>query len=185
MAHITTLLVPRPLWKKPEALNAEATHLCVLHVPQHDLGVEHVGQLGHHLALNGKLLVEQRQVVLQLPVRGDEDAFALGVVLRPARSSQHLGGDSNQRATAQSFRPDSGLLHHRTSPSTCPLWVLLASYTQHAFPTKNNSEAPYLQDVQRSQLSPAALLGTVHLGAFDDDGVGREVHTPSQGCRGN
>ena len=48
-----------------------------------------------------------------------------------------------------------------------------------------NSEAPYLQDVQRPQLSPAPLLRAVYLGAFDDDGVGREIHTPGQGCCGD
>lgn len=150
-AHTTAPLVPRPLWKRPGALSAEAAHLCVLHVPQHDLGVEHVGQLGHHLALNGKLLVEQRQVVLQLPMRGDEDAFALGVVLRPARSSQHLGGDSNQRATAQSFRfltPGSYTTEPRPPPATFGLcWHLIH---RMLFPPRINSEAPYLQDVQRS-----------------------------------
>lgn len=45
--------------------------------------------------------------------------------------------------------------------------------------------ASYLQDVQGSQLSPAALLRAIYLGPFDDDGVGRKVHTPGQGCCGD
>lgn len=65
-------------------------YLGILHVAQHDLCVQHVRKLPHHLALDRQLLVEQRQVVLQLAVGGDQDALALGVVLRAASSSQHL-----------------------------------------------------------------------------------------------
>lgn len=43
----------------------------------------------------------------------------------------------------------------------------------------------HLQDVQSAQLSPAPLLGAVHLRPFDDDRVSREVHTPGQRCCGH
>lgn len=70
-------------------------HLCILHVSQDYLSVEHVGQLAHHLTLYGQLLVEQRQVVLQLSVGRDQDALTLGVVLRTAGSTKHLIEDMN------------------------------------------------------------------------------------------
>ena len=57
---------------------------------QNEFRVEDVSQLGHHLGLDRQLLVEQRQVVLQLGVVGDEDPLAFGVVLRPTRTTQHL-----------------------------------------------------------------------------------------------
>lgn len=68
----------------------EATNLDVLHIPQDDLGVEHVGQLAHHLTLYGKLLIEQGQVILQLSMRRDQDTFTFGVILRTTSSTKHL-----------------------------------------------------------------------------------------------
>lgn len=80
------------------ALQTESTqYLCILDIPQHDFCIEHVRQLRHHLALNGELLVEQRQVVLELPVRCDEYAFALRVVLGSAGTAQHLGQRQDAR----------------------------------------------------------------------------------------
>ena len=61
-----------------------------LHRAQQYLGVHHVWKLGHQMGLYGQLLAEQRQVVLQLRVVGDQDALALGVVLRSAGPAQHL-----------------------------------------------------------------------------------------------
>lgn len=43
----------------------------------------------------------------------------------------------------------------------------------------------HLEDVQRSQLGPAPLLGAVHLRALDDHRVRRQVHTPGQRGRGH
>ena len=45
-----------------------STHLEVADGAEHDLGVEIVRDGGHVLALDGQLLVEQRQVELQLLV---------------------------------------------------------------------------------------------------------------------
>jgi len=46
---------------------------------QHHLCVQHVGQLFHKLTLDRQLLVHKRQVILQLRVRGHDDAFSLRV----------------------------------------------------------------------------------------------------------
>lgn len=70
-------------------------HLCVLHISQDDLSIEHVRQLAHHLTLYGQLLVEQRQVVLQLSMGRDQNTLTLGVVLRTASSTKHLIEDMN------------------------------------------------------------------------------------------
>lgn len=43
----------------------------------------------------------------------------------------------------------------------------------------------HLQNVQGSQLGPAALLWAVHLGALDDDCVRRQVDSPGQSGRGH
>mmetsp|Transcript_1476 Transcript_1476/g.4618 ORF Transcript_1476/g.4618 Transcript_1476/m.4618 type:complete len:419 (+) Transcript_1476:3107-4363(+) len=61
-----------------------------LHGAQHQLGVEVVGEARHELALDRQLVVEQREVVLQLAVAGDDDALALAVVLRAAGAAHHL-----------------------------------------------------------------------------------------------
>mmetsp|Transcript_28044 Transcript_28044/g.66664 ORF Transcript_28044/g.66664 Transcript_28044/m.66664 type:complete len:432 (-) Transcript_28044:2560-3855(-) len=55
-----------------------------------DLGVEEIGELLDHLGLDRELLVEQRQVVLQLRVGRDDDAGPAGVELRPAGAPHHL-----------------------------------------------------------------------------------------------
>lgn len=69
-------------------------HLHVLHVAQYDLCVEHIGQFAHHLTLDGKLLVEQGQVILQLSVGRDQDSLSLGVILRTTGSAKHLESDA-------------------------------------------------------------------------------------------
>ena len=38
-----------------------------------------------------------------------------------------------------------------------------------------------LEDVEYADVDEGAALGVVDLGALDDDGVGRQVHTPRQG----
>lgn len=68
----------------------QATHLNSLHIAQYYLSIEHVRQLAHHLTLNGQLLVEQGQIVLQLSMRRDQDSFPLGVILGTAGSTKHL-----------------------------------------------------------------------------------------------
>jgi hypothetical protein len=55
-----------------------------------DLGVQVVGEAADELRLDGELLVEEREVVLQLRVRREHDPLALGVVLRPAGAADHL-----------------------------------------------------------------------------------------------
>mmetsp|Transcript_8053 Transcript_8053/g.30236 ORF Transcript_8053/g.30236 Transcript_8053/m.30236 type:complete len:1031 (+) Transcript_8053:3808-6900(+) len=62
----------------------------VLHAALHDLRVQIVGELRDHLRLHRQLLVHQGQVVLQLGMLSDDDAFSLGVILRPARAAEHL-----------------------------------------------------------------------------------------------
>mmetsp|Transcript_97493 Transcript_97493/g.173621 ORF Transcript_97493/g.173621 Transcript_97493/m.173621 type:complete len:371 (+) Transcript_97493:1300-2412(+) len=57
---------------------------------QHHLGIHHVRQATKDLRLNRKLLVQERQVVLELAVLGDDNAVPLLVVLRPSGSSNHL-----------------------------------------------------------------------------------------------
>jgi hypothetical protein len=42
------------------------------------------------------------------------------------------------------------------------------------------SPAHHLQNVLGTQLDPLALFRTVNLGAFDDDGVGGQIHSPRQ-----
>eukprot|EP00962_Isochrysis_galbana_P038330 scaffold13607_cov123-Isochrysis_galbana.AAC.1 len=58
------------------------------------LRVEVIRQLGHVLRLDGQLLVEQRQVVLQLRVGGKDDAHTLvigsGDEAWPASAAKHL-----------------------------------------------------------------------------------------------
>ena len=103
-------------------------YLCVLDIPQHDFRVEHVRQLCNHLALNRQLLIEEGQVVLQLPVRSDEDAFALGIILRSSRTSQHLGQRAARGLWSQSFGAGSQASTFRTSPSTCHPLGILAFY---------------------------------------------------------
>jgi len=61
-----------------------------LHGAEHHLRVQVVDELGDELALDGQLLVEHGQVVLELGVAGDEDAHARLVVLRAAGAAQHL-----------------------------------------------------------------------------------------------
>lgn len=74
-----------------------ATNLHILHIAQYDLSVEHVSKLAHHLALYGQLLVEQRQIILQLSVGCDQDSLSLGVILRTASSTKHLKSDRTNR----------------------------------------------------------------------------------------
>mmetsp|Transcript_62196 Transcript_62196/g.148188 ORF Transcript_62196/g.148188 Transcript_62196/m.148188 type:complete len:1090 (-) Transcript_62196:715-3984(-) len=71
----------------PEPLDSLAD---VLDGPEHDLRVEDVRQVLNHLGLDRELLVEKREVVLQLRVRCDDDACPGGVVLRAASTPHHL-----------------------------------------------------------------------------------------------
>ncbi|KAF3851095.1 hypothetical protein F7725_012867 [Dissostichus mawsoni] len=135
---------------------AEHTHI------QHYLSIEHVRQLAHHLALYGQLLVEQRQVVLQLSVGCDQDSLSLCVVLRTSSSTKHLNKTEQTRLLPLVRRPKHSFLHLSIQPAQT-----------------------YLQNVQGSELSPPSFLGAVHLSPFDDDGVSRQVDTPSQSSRGH
>lgn len=49
----------------------------------------------------------------------------------------------------------------------------------------NQPAQTHLQNVQGSKFSPPAFLWAVHLSAFDDDGVSRQVDTPSQSSCGH
>ncbi|KJR89206.1 uncharacterized protein SPSK_05806 [Sporothrix schenckii 1099-18] len=60
------------------------------HVAQHDFGIQVVHQAADQLALDGQLLVEQRQVVGQFVLRRNDNALAVGVELRAARAAEHL-----------------------------------------------------------------------------------------------
>mmetsp|Transcript_11887 Transcript_11887/g.50962 ORF Transcript_11887/g.50962 Transcript_11887/m.50962 type:complete len:427 (-) Transcript_11887:2664-3944(-) len=60
------------------------------HRPENNLRVERVREVSNELRLDRQLLVEQRQVVLQLAVLRDDDALAEGVELRPAGAAHHL-----------------------------------------------------------------------------------------------
>lgn len=71
------------------------TNLDILHVTQYYLSIEHVRQFPHHLTLNRQLLVEQRQIILQLSMRCDEDSLSFGVVLRTTSSTKHLKSQFN------------------------------------------------------------------------------------------
>jgi len=62
----------------------------VLHAAHHDLSVQVVRQLAHHLRFHRELLVHQRQVVRQLRVLRDDDPLALRVELDAASTAQHL-----------------------------------------------------------------------------------------------
>lgn len=55
-----------------------------------DLGVEVVGQAAQELALDGVLLREQREVVAQLVVAGDDGALAVLVELWAAGAAKDL-----------------------------------------------------------------------------------------------
>ena len=57
---------------------------------ENNFGVQSVGELLDELRFDGELLVEQRQVVLQLGVLRDDDTFAERVKLRPTRTAHHL-----------------------------------------------------------------------------------------------
>lgn len=65
-------------------------HLCILDIAQHNLCIQHVWEFGHHLTLDGKLLVEQWEVILQLSMGSDQDPLALGIILRSPGTTQHL-----------------------------------------------------------------------------------------------
>lgn len=82
-------------------LRVPDSHLSSLHVAQYYLSVEHVWQFAHHLTLDGQLLVEKGQVVLQLPVGRDEDALTLGVILRTAGSTKHLNRRTQETCVIQ------------------------------------------------------------------------------------
>jgi len=62
----------------------------VAHGTQHHLGVEVVGERGQELALNGQGVVHEVQVVVELVVRSDDDAFARGVKLGAPRAPENL-----------------------------------------------------------------------------------------------
>ena len=49
----------------------------------------------------------------------------------------------------------------------------------------SSCSAEDLQDIQDAQVHECAPLGVVDLGALDDDGVGRQVHTPGQSGSAN
>jgi hypothetical protein len=57
---------------------------------QHNFCIQIICQLGHVLRFDRQLLVEQRQVVIQLGAGGDDDAFTKLIVLRTTRPAQHL-----------------------------------------------------------------------------------------------
>lgn len=108
----------------------------------------------------------------------DEDPLALRVVLRSSSTTQHLNKT-----------------HHHILRHTHRTWYgVLSMPTQISCDGKERSSEHlnalhsgafqlvsriYLQDVQGTQLSPAAFLGAVNLRPFDDDRVSREVNTPS------
>lgn len=78
-------------------------HLCILHIPEHSLCIQHIWELRHHLTFNGELLVEQGQVILQLTVGCDEDPLTFGIVLRPPSTPQHLRNEKARSAKDKSF----------------------------------------------------------------------------------
>ncbi len=110
----------------PEPLNA---FVAAPDVAENDFGIEVVDELARKLTLDGQLLVEQRQVVRDLILIGDDDTLAVRVELGTTGTAEHL------------------------------------------------------EDILGTQLNPATLLGRVDLCALDDDGVRRQVDTPSEGCR--
>lgn len=129
-------------------MTSEKTNLGSLHVAQHNLSVEHVGQFGHHLTLDGQLLIEQGQVILQLSVRCDENTLSFRVVLRSASTTQHLRQSNQMLKQYSDCLCESGMCGHTT--------VFLTD----------------LKNIQCSQLCPSAFLWAVDLCAFDYDGVG-------------
>ena len=42
------------------------------------------------------------------------------------------------------------------------------------------SSSHHLEDILRAKFYPFALFRTIYLSAFDNNGMGRKIHTPSQ-----
>lgn len=129
--------------------------------------------------LQQKLLVEQRQVVLQFPWEVMRMPSPWCRTAAGLLCSQHLGGDSNQRAMAQSLALTPG--SYTTNPT---LHLPPLGYASYTYMLVRINPAPYLQDVLEAASSSVqpALLRTVHLGAFDDDVCGAGDSHPGPGC---
>ena len=62
----------------------------VRHRSQHHLGIEVIRQVGDELRLNRGGVRQQREVVREFFMLGDDDALAGGVESRPTRSAENL-----------------------------------------------------------------------------------------------
>mmetsp|Transcript_78204 Transcript_78204/g.172580 ORF Transcript_78204/g.172580 Transcript_78204/m.172580 type:complete len:214 (+) Transcript_78204:3389-4030(+) len=101
-------------------------------------------------------------------------------ILSSLDSSQHQFCIHHVRQNAEHLRLNGQLLVHQRQvvlqlavlrdDDAVPCLVILRS----------SGSTQHLHHVHGRQLIPLALLWVVHLGSFDDDGVRRQVDTPSQ-----
>ena len=134
----------------------------VLHGAEDNLRVERIREVFHKLGLNWKLLVEQRQVVLQLAVLGDDDTLAERIELRTTGTAHHL----------------HHVLEAELVPSALLRVVHLRTLDDHGVrrkvhtPRQGRGAHQHLHVTVREQLLDQCAVGASHAGVVDGKAVG-------------